>query len=436
MEWGKEYIRLENPDFFDFGNGLWKGKKPPFRKVTVIRNTNFTDSGKIDYSNVAVLNVEEKQFEKRSLRWGDIIIERSGGGPKQPVGRVVFFDLKNGDYSFSNFTSRIRVINKAFDHKFVFYFLHFFYDSGNTLGLQAQTTGIRNLDFHKYKEVALIPDIPLPEQHKIVYVLSTVQKAIEKQDQLIKTTTELKKALMQKLFTEGLHGEPQKETEIGLVPESWAVVKIGDMYNFTKKPRGLKIKFPVPFIPMEIVPLDRLTISDYELRDKISSGTYIENGDLLLAKITPSFENGKQGIVTIDKSFSFATTEVIPIKEIENESDKYYLFYYVLKDDVRIQLTDKMEGSTGRQRLSKTILKETLIPKPTITEQKLMGKTFISFDKKIAFYNKKKQTLTALFKTLLHEIMSGQRRVHEVEFEGMVKKYEINEQPLSMAAEK
>ena len=262
-----------------------------------------------------------------------------------------------------------------------------------------------------------------------------MQKAIEKQNQLIKTTTELKKALMQKLFTEGLHGEPQKETEIGLMPESWEVVRIGDMYNFTKKPKGLEIKFPVPFIPMEIVPLDKLTISDYELRDKISSGTYIENGDLLLAKITPSFENGKQGIVTIDKSFSFATTEVIPIKEIENESDKYYLFYYVLKDDVRTQLTDKMEGSTGRQRLSKTILKETLIPKPAITEQKLMGETFISFDKKIAFYNQKKQTLTDMFKTLLHELMTGQRRVHELEFEGMVKKYEIKEQPLRMAAE-
>ena len=104
MEGWKEYITLENPNFFDFGNGLWKGKKPPFRKVTVIRNTNFTDSGKIDYSNVAVLDVEEKQFEMRSLRLGDIIIERSGGGPKQPVGRVVFFDNKNGDYSFSNFT--------------------------------------------------------------------------------------------------------------------------------------------------------------------------------------------------------------------------------------------------------------------------------------------------------------------------------------------
>ncbi|NJD77979.1 MAG: hypothetical protein FIB08_12950 [Candidatus Methanoperedens sp.] len=68
----------------------------------------------------------------------------------------------------------------------------------------------------------------LPEQRKIAHVLSTVQKAIEQQDNLIRTTTELKKALMQKLFTEGTRGENQKETEIGLVPESWKVKTIGE----------------------------------------------------------------------------------------------------------------------------------------------------------------------------------------------------------------
>jgi type I restriction enzyme S subunit len=65
------------------------------------------------------------------------------------------------------------------------------------------------------------------EQRKIAHVLSTVQKAIEQQDNLIRTTTELKKALMQKLFTEGTRGEHQKPTEIGFVPKSWEVAKLG-----------------------------------------------------------------------------------------------------------------------------------------------------------------------------------------------------------------
>lgn len=71
--------------------------------------------------------------------------------------------------------------------------------------------------------------IPLPEQKKIALFLSTVQRAIEAQERIIQSTTELKKALMHKLFTEGLRHEPQKQTEIGPVPESWAVVPVGDI---------------------------------------------------------------------------------------------------------------------------------------------------------------------------------------------------------------
>jgi type I restriction enzyme S subunit len=431
----KNHILLENPKYFDFGNGLWTGKKPPFKTVTVIRNTNFTDSGKIDYSNVAVLEVERKQFEQRKLIKGDIVIERSGGGPKQPVGRVVYFDKDKGDFSFSNFTSRVRVINEELNTEFVFYFLMYFYEAGNTFEMQAQTTGIRNLDFTKYKNSVRIPLIPLNEQNKIVYVLSAVQKAIEQQDKLIQHTTELKKALMQKLFTEGTKSEKLKQTEIGLVPVSWEVTTIGEMYDFTSKPRGLNIELPVPFIPMDIVPRNEIYIKKYELRDSLSSGTYVENGDLLLAKITPSFENGKQGIVSIDKPYSYATTEVIPIKGKADISDKFYLFYYLLKDDVRKPLTDKMEGSTGRQRLSKTILEETLIPKPPIAEQKDISQTFLSFNEKLSFLNRKKQTLADLFKTLLHELMTGQRRVNEIHFLAAAEEYIISEQALSMAAE-
>ena len=65
------------------------------------------------------------------------------------------------------------------------------------------------------------------EQRKIAAVLGLVQRAIEQQERLIALTTELKKALLHKLFTEGLRGEPQKQTEIGPVPESWEIATVG-----------------------------------------------------------------------------------------------------------------------------------------------------------------------------------------------------------------
>jgi len=72
-----------------------------------------------------------------------------------------------------------------------------------------------------------IPLPPLPEQRKIARVLDKIQQAIELQDRIIEQAKNLKKSLMQKLFTEGFYGEEQKETEIGLIPKSWEVVRLG-----------------------------------------------------------------------------------------------------------------------------------------------------------------------------------------------------------------
>ena len=76
-----------------------------------------------------------------------------------------------------------------------------------------------------------VPLPPLPLQQKIAAVLGLVQRAMKEQERLLVLTTELKKTLLHKLFTEGLRGEPQKQTEIGPVPESWEVRKIGDVFH-------------------------------------------------------------------------------------------------------------------------------------------------------------------------------------------------------------
>ena len=110
MKQGWEVKRLD--DVCEFRNGLWTGKKPPFQTVGVIRNTNFTKDGRLDDNDIVYLEVESSQFSKRKLQYGDIILEKSGGGPKQPVGRVIVFDKEEGDFSFSNFTSVIRISNK------------------------------------------------------------------------------------------------------------------------------------------------------------------------------------------------------------------------------------------------------------------------------------------------------------------------------------
>jgi len=399
-----DYFTVQQGKQVSKSNRIGENQKPFLRTSNILW-------GNIVFDELDYMNFSEQEEAKFQLEKNDLLVCEGGD-----IGRTAIWNNEFEDCYYQNHLHRLRATTDNIDPLFILQWLQYSFVYGKLYFGRGNVTTIPNLSKSRLSEL-IIPQPELPEQRKIAQVLTTVQKAIEQQDKLIRTTTEVKKALMQKLFTEGTRGESLKETEIGLVPESWEVVRIGEMYKFTKKPRGLNIQTPVPFIPMELVPLSEMKIENYELREKVSSGTYVENGDLLLAKITPSFENGKQGFVSIDQSFAFATTEVIPIKDIEKLSDKYYLFYYLLKDDIRNQITEKMEGSTGRQRLSKTILEETLIPKPSLDEQKEIADLFISFDNKNSFSYKKKQTLTDLFKTLLHELMTGQRRVHELEFE-------------------
>jgi len=158
------------------------------------------------------------------------------------------------------------------------------------------------------------------------------------------------------------------------LPLNWRIVRFAEVTTFTKKPKGLRYSEynEVPFVPMNLIPIAKLYSKEFNLKstDELSSGTYFEPGDILLAKITPSFENGKQCIIQeLPTPFGIATTEVIPIREVKGVSDKFYLFYYLLVPDVRALLTGKMQGTTGRLRLGTEALADLEIPLPPLAEQ-------------------------------------------------------------------
>lgn len=188
----------------EFQSGLWTGKKAPFKTVKVLRNTNFTKVNTLKLEDIAEIQVEEKMLEKRKLEIGNILIEKSGGGPNQPVGRVVYIDDRAEGYSFSNFTSRITTKNKKLKPKYLYWFLNYVYRSGKTELMQKRSTGIRNLQLEEYKKLT-IPIPPLDDQEEIikrcenVYILITKILVSDKtKNHLIDN---LKKSILNKEFS-------------------------------------------------------------------------------------------------------------------------------------------------------------------------------------------------------------------------------------------
>jgi type I restriction enzyme S subunit len=150
--------------------------------------------------------------------------------------------------------------------------------------------------------------------------------------------------------------------------------RVGACYEVTKKPRDLdRSTCPaIPFASMEAIPQGGAYLPAFTMKapTEIASGTYFERGDILVGKITPSFENGKQALVQqLVAPFGYATTEVIPLHPRSAQQDPRLLFFYLLHPDIRHYVAERMEGSTGRQRVPESVLLELPIPELSFDDQ-------------------------------------------------------------------
>jgi type I restriction enzyme S subunit len=294
----------------------------------------------------------------------------------------------------------------------------------NVFAQEIKFRGFKKEANFRYLKNFSIPLPPLSEQKAIAYVLSTIQEAVEKTKKVIEATKELKKSLMKHLFTYGpvplseVDKVKLKETEIGQIPEDWNVVKLGEVVESNIRMRQAKLEHTdeIPVLPMSLIPEDSLYIKDWELRKthEVKSGITVFNGDFLLAKITPCLENGKQGIVSkLPNGWGIATTEVIPIRTSKVLSTEF-LAFYLKHPKLRIELVNKMEGTTGRKRLPKAIVQALPIPLPPLPIQQKIAEILSAVDDKIQTEEKKKQALENLFKSMLSNLMTGKIRVKEL----------------------
>ncbi|CUW37515.1 putative Type I restriction-modification system methylation subunit [Magnetospirillum sp. XM-1] len=211
--------------------GFW-GETPEGDEgnVNVLRSTNFVKSG-LNYDTAASRLFPPRKIDQKRLVPGDILLERSGGSPTQPVGRVRKFDA-NGIYSASNFMQILRANDDVVCGDFLLLTLDFIYINGGTEALQKATTGIRNLDYAAYKQLQILLP-PLREQRRIAEILSSVDEAIAATQAVIDQTRTVKQGVLKHLLTKGIGHSRFKHTEIGEIPDRWRVVSIGDLCSLT-----------------------------------------------------------------------------------------------------------------------------------------------------------------------------------------------------------
>jgi len=264
-----------------------------------------------------------------------------------------------------------------------------------------------------------VPLPPRPEQKKIAHILSTVQRAIEAQERIIQTTTELKKALMHKLFTEGLRNEPQKQTEIGPVSESWEVCKVGDVAKIQSggtPAREIAENWNGGTIPwVKTGEINYCVIHNTE--EKItptglanSAARLFPKGTLLMAMYGQGITRGRVGLLGIDAATNQACASITPTDEKRISPVFLYYFFEYHYEDLR-----KLGHGANQRNMNAALIRSFPLMFPKPVEQAAMVTTFESLDQKRVLHERKKAQLQNLFRALLHELMTAKIRVHELE---------------------
>lgn len=365
MKQGWTYKKLG--DVCEVINGLWKGKKPPFINVGVIRNANFTKSFTLRYDNIEYLDVEVRQYEKRKLQKGDLIVEKSGGSEKQPVGRAVLFEREEGEFSFSNFTSILRIKDKdSFNSKFLFYFLLFIYKRGDTLGMQKATTGIHNIEFDKYLSIS-VPVLPLAEQERIVERLDAAFAQIDELKSNAEKQLAEARALFQSALTQAMQPKPGWQEK--------KIKDIADVKGGKRVPKGYKLqstKTNHPYIRVAdfnnfgtIEMSDIQYISD-DIFEQIKNYT-ITDKDLY---VSIAGTIGKTGIIPSELNGANLTENACKLV-FKEDINLRFVYLFTLSEIFKKQV-EKATKQASQPKLALTRLAEVKISIPSITEQQII----------------------------------------------------------------
>ena len=199
--------------------GEWGTDDETGEGIPVLRTTNFTNEGVVDYSDVVTRTITKKNIGEKFLRAGDIIIEKSGGSDKYPVGRVIYFDGPNNTYLFNNFTGLLRVQDQEkWFPKYVFYALFGNYRRGGTRPFENKTTGLHNLKTDDYVSRYDVAEAEYSKQKEICTHLDKLYSIIKMREKELIKLDELIKVRFVEMF-----GDPN------LNPFGWKIVNISEV---------------------------------------------------------------------------------------------------------------------------------------------------------------------------------------------------------------
>jgi type I restriction enzyme, S subunit len=410
-------------DLFEIGAGktMSAEARDGEGRLPFLRTSNvFWDE--IDLSTVDRMAIPAHELASKLLRPGDLLVCEGG-----EIGRAAVWSGQVDVMSFQNHLHRLRPLVDDVESRFYVYFLQ----SGFTqLGIfegAGNRTTIPNLSRNRLASLQ-VPHPELPEQRAIVCALARVREGISVHNRAHELAQVLKSATMRRMYTRGLRGEQQKDTEIGPVPESWDVVSLGSVrqwlqYGTSARCTYEKSPYPVLRIPnIEPGRVSTLDLKFAPLSDDDAQGYRLENGDLIFIRTNGVIERlGSCAVFAGEPQGALFASYLIRARLLLDRIDPYFAAYFLSSDAG----TSLIEGratpaADGKYNLNTGTIDSLPIPlPPTLDEQREIVSVLDAIDRKIDLHRRKRAVLADLFKSLLHKLMTGEIRVTDLDLSAL-----------------
>lgn len=408
----KRAVLGELCDFFN--GGAWSDKEYVNAGIPVLKVTNCKSTGfQLDGLNYLSEKLREK-YKKNELVIGDVIIATVGSHPnliESAAGRSCIVNSQvEGFYLNQNAVCVRTKDKKVLSQKYLGYlckcadFQHYIQSRGRGAANQMR------IAISSIKEYSFtLPDIQ--NQNYIADILSTYDDIIENNQKQIKLLEEAAQRLYKEWFVDLRFPGHENTKIVDGVPEGWNWCKLEDAIQLDPKVTLTKERMK-QFIPMSALSTSSMVLDESQFTETTSnSGSKFQNGDTLLARITPCLENGKTAYVSGLKSSEGAvgSTEYIVMRA--KTINAYMVYLLARTDDFRQSAINSMSGSDGRQRVKSDKLKMLDYLHPTSELVEKFENVEEPIFEKIYRLSKQMQQAKQARDLLLPKLMSGEVEV-------------------------
>jgi len=405
---------------FDIGAGksVTPAARHGSRNHPFLRTANIL-WGRVDLTEVDSMHFSDDEIATKSLQKGDLLVCEGGD-----IGRSAIWNGELPSCSFQNHLHRLRPKSADVLPRFFMYYLQAgFTQLGIYEGAGNKTT-IPNLSRNRLAALE-VPKLPRLEQEKIAAVLWKVQRGIEAQETLLMIARELKRSAMRQLFTRGLRGEPQKETEIGPIPQSWNIRPLRELREFLQYGTSAKCDYESkgrPVLRIPNVAAGSISTKDLkwcELTDREVASIELETGDVLFVRTNAVRERvGRTAVYHGDPPAALFASYLIRARLKLQELVPEFLQYFSMSHSGVAQLSGRSSpAADGKFNINMNRIDSVLVPLPLPDEQNDIIAILDMINRKISLHERKRSALQELFKTLLNRLMTGELRVDDLDID-------------------